>query len=172
VDAFPGEQFSGKVGKVRLNATMSQNVVTYTVEVLTDNSSGRLLPYLTANVNFELERKENVLLVPNAALKWSPRPEMIDPAYRLQKEKGAIEGQEEKKDGGAKRSVLWTHGKGGLLVPVGIEEGASDGIMTEVSGKRVHEGLEVVTGIQVGDQAGSQGTNNPFVPKFFKGKGH
>src|SRR5262245_1701712 len=54
VDAFPGEKFTGEVGKVRLNAAMTQNVVNYTVEVLTDNSSSRLLPYLTANAQFEV----------------------------------------------------------------------------------------------------------------------
>ncbi|WP_028325278.1 efflux RND transporter periplasmic adaptor subunit [Desulfatirhabdium butyrativorans] len=173
VDAFPGEQFAGEVGKVRLNATMSQNVVTYTVEVLTDNSSGRLLPYLTANVNFELERRENVLLVPNAGLKWSPRPEMIDPAYREPKEKGPNVGEEGKTGSGAKkRSVLWTPGHEGLLVPLAVEEGASDGIMTEVSGKHIREGLAVVTGIQTAGQGGPQGTRNPFVPQFFKGGRH
>ena len=52
VDAFPNRKFHGKVNKVRLNATMTQNVVTYTVEVNTDNSDGKLLPYLTANVQF------------------------------------------------------------------------------------------------------------------------
>ena len=55
VDAFPDDVFQGEVGKVRLNASMTQNVVTYTVEVITDNSTGRLLPYLTANVQFEIE---------------------------------------------------------------------------------------------------------------------
>ena len=73
VDAYPGEVFRGKVVQVRLNATMTQNVVTYTVVVTTDNSDGKLLPYLTANVNFELEQRDNVLLVPNAALRWKPR---------------------------------------------------------------------------------------------------
>ena len=53
VDAYPGETFRGQVNKIRLNATMTQNVVTYTVEVNTDNSSGRLLPYQTANLLFE-----------------------------------------------------------------------------------------------------------------------
>ena len=79
VDAYPGETFKGEVSKVRLNATMTQNVVTYTVEVVTDNPvgklnpyqkgtpAGKLLPYLTANVQFELTRRTNVLLVPNAA---------------------------------------------------------------------------------------------------------
>src|SRR5439155_5632670 len=51
-DAFPGEMFRGEVNKVRLNAQMTQNVVTYTVEVNTDNSNLRLLPYMTANGQF------------------------------------------------------------------------------------------------------------------------
>jgi HlyD family secretion protein len=79
VDAFPGETFRGEVGKVRLNASMTQNVVTYTVEIVTDNSSGRLLPYLTANVQFELDRRTNVLMVPNAALRWKPSAEQVAP---------------------------------------------------------------------------------------------
>lgn len=68
VDEFPGEIFRGEVGKVRLNASMTQNVVTYMVEVVTD----RLSPYPTANLRFELEQRTDVLLVPNSALRWSP----------------------------------------------------------------------------------------------------
>jgi HlyD family secretion protein len=52
VDAFPKRVFQGKVKQIRLNAQMTQNVVTYTVVVTTDNSDGKLLPYLTANVEF------------------------------------------------------------------------------------------------------------------------
>ena len=81
-DAFPGETFKGEVNKVRLNAQMTQNVVTYTVEVNTDNSSLRILPYLTANVNFEVSRSDNVLMVPNPALRWNPKPELIAPDAR------------------------------------------------------------------------------------------
>ena len=82
VDAFPGENFRGEVGKIRLNASMTQNVVTYTVEILTDNSNGKLLPYLTANVRFEIGRATGALLVPNAAFRWKPNNEEIDPAFR------------------------------------------------------------------------------------------
>jgi HlyD family secretion protein len=82
VDAFPGQSFQGEVGKVRLNASMTQNVVTYTVEIITDNSAGQLLPYLTANVKFELDRRNNVLMVPNAALRWMPTIEQIQPEAR------------------------------------------------------------------------------------------
>jgi HlyD family secretion protein len=52
VDAIPKAVFQGRVSQIRLNAQMTQNVVTYTVVVTTDNSDGKLLPYLTANVEF------------------------------------------------------------------------------------------------------------------------
>src|SRR6476620_8692812 len=85
-DAFPGRQFEGVVGKVRLNATMTQNVVMYTVEVNTENPDKILLPYLTANVRFVARQESNVLLVPNAALRWSPSSAaQIAPDARSQK---------------------------------------------------------------------------------------
>ncbi|HMF13378.1 MAG TPA: efflux RND transporter periplasmic adaptor subunit, partial [Gemmataceae bacterium] len=72
VDAHPGEVFKGTVSQIRLNATMTQNVVTYTVVVDTDNSSGKLLPYLTANLQFQISKSDNALLVPNSALRYTP----------------------------------------------------------------------------------------------------
>jgi HlyD family secretion protein len=77
VDAFPRVTFRGEVSQIRLNANMTQNVVTYTVVVTTDNSSGRLLPYMTANVKFEVAKRDHVLLVPSAALRWKPQPNQI-----------------------------------------------------------------------------------------------
>ena len=77
---YPGETFEGKVTQVRLNAQSTQNVVTYTVVVTTDNPptaeypNGKLFPYMTANLKFEVERHPDVLLVPNAALRWKPQP--------------------------------------------------------------------------------------------------
>ncbi len=82
VDAYPGKTFHGTVGKVRLNATMTQNVVTYTVEVNTENLDSKLLPYLTANVQFEVNHLNNALLVSNAALRWYPDPQMVAPDVR------------------------------------------------------------------------------------------
>ncbi len=74
VDAFANTTFRGEVSQIRLNANMTQNVVTYTVVVTTDNSSGRLLPYMTANVKFEVAKRNKVLLVPSAALRGNPSP--------------------------------------------------------------------------------------------------
>ena len=84
VDAFPGHPFIGTVGKVRYNATMTQNVVTYTVEINTDNSNNKLIPYLTANVQFEIAKRQNALLVPTAALRWTPQESQVAPDVRAQ----------------------------------------------------------------------------------------
>ena len=72
VDAFPGRTFRGTVRRVRLNATITSNVVTYVVEIDCDNPDGTLLPYLTANVEFETATARGALVVPSRALKWAP----------------------------------------------------------------------------------------------------
>src|SRR5438132_7803788 len=84
VDAFPDRVFKGAVApdQPRLNASMTQNVVTYTVVVITDNSDGVLKPYLTANLLFEVSRQSQVLLVPNTALRWKPNPQQVVPEAR------------------------------------------------------------------------------------------
>jgi HlyD family secretion protein len=87
-DGAPGIEFTGTVDKIRLDATMSQNVVTYTVIVAADNSDLKLKPYLTANVFFEVARHKDVLKVPNAALRWAPRPEMVAAEFRNQSDSG------------------------------------------------------------------------------------
>ena len=81
VDAYPNDTFLGEVLQVRLNATMTQNVVTYTVVVTTENKDMKLLPYMTASLQFEIERHENVLMVPNAALRWKPAAQADRPRH-------------------------------------------------------------------------------------------
>ena len=117
VDAFPGETFRGKVTQIRMNATMTQNVVTYTVVVTTDNSSGKLLPYLTANVQFEVDHRSGVLLVPNAALRWKPQTSQIDPAARKAAASSAGPA------GGEDRGRLWVAAGGRLRPAVGGRRG-------------------------------------------------
>ena len=87
VDAHPGQTRSARVRQIRLNPTVEQNVVTYNVVLDTDNADGRLLPGMTAQVSIELAREDDVLRVPNAALRFRP-PEGRPPAdgptvYRL-----------------------------------------------------------------------------------------
>jgi HlyD family secretion protein len=176
VDAFPGQTFRGEVGKVRLNASMTQNVVTYTVEIVTDNSTGRLLPYLTANVEFQLDRRSNVLMVPNAALRWRPSTEQVDPEFReasakLVPRKGKPESgsapPSKSREGAAAettRVTLWV-AEGGYVKPIRVRSGLSDGTNTEVQGEGLTEGMNVVTGVQTQTENKDTATN-PFTPKF------
>ncbi len=173
VDARPGQTFSGKVAKVRLNATMTQNVVTYTVVVATDNSSGRLLPYLTANVQFEVARRTDVLTVPNAALRWTPRPERIAQEFRHGASAPGAGGvgrsespaQSTAERGRSRTGVLWVR-EGDFVRPVRVRTGLNDGTMTEVQGDNLKEGLEVVVGEEVPEEAGAATSTNPFTPQF------
>jgi HlyD family secretion protein len=82
VDKVPDEVFHGRVFQIRLNATMTQNVVTYTVVISAENPDLKLYPYLTADVDFEIDNRTDVLLVPNAALVWQPSPNLIAPDVR------------------------------------------------------------------------------------------
>jgi HlyD family secretion protein len=171
VDAFPGQAFRGEVRKVRLNATMTQNVVTYTVVVSTDNSDGRLLPYLTANAQFEVGRRQGVLTVPNAALRWWPQPGQVAASFRKEFETmtqpplptglvGSAQGQPQQ------AGIVWTR-QGDYVRPLSVSVGLTDGMTTEVSGPEIKEGTDVVVGEQLpGAGAGASSGRSPFTPQF------
>lgn len=72
VDAFPDRNFPGRVSQVRLAATNTANVITYPVVVQLENSDLTLLPGMTANAEIEINRRSDVLSVPNAALRFRP----------------------------------------------------------------------------------------------------
>ncbi|MFO0798213.1 MAG: efflux RND transporter periplasmic adaptor subunit [Gemmataceae bacterium] len=148
VDAYPGEEFRGEVAQVRLNATMTQNVVTYTVAVTADNPDGKLLPYLTANLRFETGRRPDALLVPNAALRWQPAGQ---PAAAH----------------AADRGVVWVDAPGGPR-RVEVRTGLTDGVSTEVVEGALRAGDPVVVGEPVRAEAGA--TTSPFTPNVFGGK--
>jgi HlyD family secretion protein len=179
VPTFPGETFKGEVGKVRLNASMTQNVVTYTVEVVTDNPGGRLLPYLTANVLFEQARRDDVLMAPNGALRWTPTPEQIAPESREAVPAPSPEAKRGGRpntqrgngspaaEGSTGRGVLWVL-DGKYVKPLPVRTGLSNTQMTQVEGEGLTEGMEIVTGAQV-SSAAQTGTTNPFAPRMPRG---
>jgi HlyD family secretion protein len=156
------------VGKVRLNATMTQNVVTYTVEVTTDNSDGKLLPYLTANVKFIVGDQQNVLIVPNAALRWTPESDQIVAKFRPAVAEAS---QKKKSDRGAKgltrRGVVWIP-QGDQVRPVFVTRGLSDGSRTVVINPDLKAGNEVVVGVIVPASQEEAAGGSPFTPKFFR----
>jgi len=72
VDAYPNDTFSGRIFEVRLNPQTVQNVVTYNVIISVDNPQLKLKPGMTANITITVDQRENVLKVPNAALRYLP----------------------------------------------------------------------------------------------------
>ncbi len=180
VDALPDEIFEGVVDKIRPNASMTQNVVTYTVEISTDNTGGRLLPYLSANVKFEVSRRENVLLVPNAALRWTPSVEQVAPEFRNESSQAQGTPDSTPADlpdetapttdhGPAQKGILYVV-QGQYVRPLPVRIGISNGVYTEVEGQGLTEGIELVTGMQTAAAAAaaSAETSNPFTPKMPK----
>jgi HlyD family secretion protein len=169
VDALPNETFRGEVCKVRPNASMTQNVVTFTVEITTDNSAGRLRPYLTANVRFEVSRRSNVLLVPTTALGWTPTVGQVAPEYREQPAGVQGEGQTPATKAASDMTpgVLWVV-QGQYVRPVPVLAGQSDGANIEVTGEGLKEGLEIVTGTESATVSGQGDAGNPFMPKMPK----
>lgn len=163
-DAFPGREFEGAVGKVRLNATMTQNVVMYTVEVNIENSDNVLLPYLTANVHFVAAEETNALVVPNAALRWEPSfLAQIAPGARQQIQADPPGDPPAKPGKGVKenRAIIWFK-EGNYVRPVDVKTGISDGLVTTIAADDVKEGAEVVTGDAI--QSAQPGAKNPFLP--------
>lgn len=150
VDAFPGEKFFGKVNKVRLNATMSQNVVTYIVEVSTDNSSGKLLPYLTANLSFIVKQSKGVLTVPNSALRWVPDVSMLAEGVNTEIPEG--------------KRLVWVQAPENKVKPIAVSIGINDGAYSEVSSPEIKEGIKVITGGEIAK--GKTTSQNPFMPKM------
>lgn len=73
VDAFPGKEFDGKIAEMRLNPVNVQNVVTYNVVINVDNPEQKLKPGMTANLTITIDERNNVLKVPNAALRFTPQ---------------------------------------------------------------------------------------------------
>jgi HlyD family secretion protein len=168
VDAFAGREFQGTVGKVRLNATMTQNVVLYTVEIDVDNPDHLLLPYLTASVHFILQHEPNALLVPNAALRWSPSSlAEVSPEARNSKlidPPGDTNSASAPAPKGNSRRTLWLKA-GAFVRPMEVTAGISDGASTSVAAEGLREGDEVVTGEIFESQ---NDVKNPFLPRFIR----
>ncbi len=158
VDAYRDRTYTGKVTQIRLNAGLSQNVVSYGVICDVDNKDGTLRPYMTAKMQFEVARRPDAILVPNQALNWQPtweqvassaRDDLTQPTSRPEPRAESKEGQQEdatpKVDTG--KPTLWTVDESGLVKPVAVKVGLTDGMVTEIVGGDIKPGDTVVVNI-------------------------
>jgi HlyD family secretion protein len=190
--------FKAVTGKIRWNATMTQNVVTYTVEVNADNPDGALIPYRTANVKFLANEQDNVLMVPNSALRWQPKNMDEEPTDATASTDGSGataapaasgassapagtvapagtggrgQGRKRGANGGASKSTAGTVYvlDNGQPRAVAVQLGITDDIFTAINGGDLKEGDEVITSQNSGDDnSDGSGTTNPFAPTIMR----
>ncbi len=133
VDAYPDDTFEGVVKQVRLEATTTNNVVTYEVVISAPNTDLKLKPGLTANVTIMTQERTGVLAVANKALRFTPTKETVGKDIKIVDCKG--------------KNKIWTLANNTLTAhPVTI--GQSDGIHTEIT-KGLKQGQKIVTEIVV-----------------------
>jgi HlyD family secretion protein len=176
VDAFPKETFQGVVSQVRMNATVVQNVVTYDTIVDFDNRDLKLFPGMTAYATIPIATVEDVVKVPNAALRYKPSLS-FDEIRALYHSYGIDEGpapgvaqaagsppqtgdatlRPPRKEPLGATAVVWRRRANGDLEPIQIRLGITDHSFTEMTAAvrgRLQEGDEVVTGSVGGGTAG------------------
>ncbi len=159
VDAYPEELFDqGKIVQVRLSSTEEQNVITYPVIVETPNTDLKLLPGMTANLSFQIKKREGIIRVPNAALRFYPAREKVHPDDRK-----IIDGVDEQKQivtdtakqlsadekAAATRSQNMRHvwiAEGNFLRGKPVVTGISDNRYTELVEGDISEKDELVVG--------------------------
>jgi len=129
VDAFQQRKFTGTVRQVRLNPTIQENVVTYNVVAMVDNDDGALLPGMTANINFVVNQKKDVLRVPNAALRYQPKDIESNADSKLTKS--------------ANQSVVYLLSEN-QPIPVNVTIGITDGNFTEIADGEIKAGNKVI----------------------------
>ncbi|HHJ10065.1 MAG TPA: efflux RND transporter periplasmic adaptor subunit [Bacteroidetes bacterium] len=221
VDAYPDDNFNGKVRQIRLQPVVISNVVNYIVIIDVPNPEMKLMPGMTASLSIYVNKADSVLRVPVKALTFHP-PESYLEHYnenlpdsvkkkqdeRMQRIRQRMKSmgmsdaqidqrikqfQEMRKKGGqsgafmngggataggkqASRKVpignIWVL-ENNTLRPVRVRTGLSDGRYTEISGREVKEGMEVVTGYSMSSdkkQSSSEMQRSPFLPKFGRGR--
>ncbi len=184
VDAFPGKDFDGKIEQMRLNPVNVQNVVTYNVVIDVDNPDQKLKPGMTANLTITIDERNNVLKVPNSALRFTPpRTDTGSGAgagaqgqggqgRRRQQQQGDNNAQGNNSGGGqfapasapvlpGQVRVVWVLGQNGKPERRRITVGLSDGAATEVVDGDLKEGDMVITGQQVSSTTRTSTNSTP-----------
>jgi HlyD family secretion protein len=177
VQALPSQTFNGTVDQVRLQSTTADNVVDYTVVITVDNAQNKLLPGMTARVDFLTQSATNVLKVSNAALRFHPTDEQLT---QLGVQKAATPAQTtggstgtgggatstmSAADRAARRAarvasggsrptvaVLYYVDKDNHVATTTVRTGISDGTSTQIDGRNIQVGMKVIAAITTGTQ--------------------
>ena len=165
VDAFSNKNFEGVVKQIRLNPTNTANVVTYDVVISVDNSEQLLLPGMTAYVNINFAKHENVLLVPNAALRYRPKNEELNLAMKKDKKSDDNKSKTKSDDLGSGKIYVLRNNKPEMIR---VKTSITNGKFTEIISSDIKANELVITADMASDQktgSSAQGPNRP--PRVF-----
>ena len=188
VDAFPGKDFDGKIQQMRLNPQNVQNVVTYNVVIDVSNPEQKLKPGMTANLTITIDERNNVLKVPNAALRFVPQ-DATGQTNSKAAGPGNSNGQDRRLQNGNANSatsnsssqpsgegrfappsapvlagqtrLVWVLGADGKPQSRRIKVSLTDGVSTEVVEGNLQEGEVVVTGQTISSVSKTQSSPTP-----------
>jgi HlyD family secretion protein len=172
VQAYPDRKYDGSVQQIRLNPKTESNVVNYTVVINANNDDQSLLPGMTATIDFYINQIDNVLLLPNTALKFQPTKEMMDQFREAMKEiinnmPDSIKKKFQARNGNGgpgtnpgqsgmgmgmqpnqqnqKVTSVWFFGKDGKLTMSPVITGSTDGKMSEIIKARgIEDGTKII----------------------------
>ena len=164
VDSYPDQEFRGRISQIRLNATVSQNVVTYPVIIEVGNPEEKLRPKMTANVTIEVAQVQNVLRIPNAALRFKPAESAAatstaNSTANNPERAAAQMGERRPGVGGAggafgnraaarrQTQTVWILGADGKPTAAEIRTGITDGRFTQVVEGSLKQGDSVIVGL-------------------------
>jgi HlyD family secretion protein len=175
VDAYPTDTFTGTVSQVRLQPQVVQNVVSYTTVIDVPNPGGKLKPGMTANVSIEIARADDVLVVPNAALRFQPPADEYKPSAgqgQSGQEGQAGQARRQRPEGrradGQAPDRVWIL-RDGKLQPVRVHTGLSNGTATAVIDGDLQEGTPVVTGLVATNGTPASPARSPLIPQRGRG---
>jgi HlyD family secretion protein len=181
VQAYPNRNFEGTVRQVRLQAKTQENVVTYSVVVAVGNENGELLPGMTATLGIVIDKAEDILAVPNTALRFRATDEMQEAVAMTgdtaQSRSAAATGTRARPETGEQRperaagatagsggvGTLWYLDEAGGLRATRVRTGLSDGVQTVIVSAPegvLHEGLPVIAAVTTASAPST--TDNPF----------
>jgi HlyD family secretion protein len=161
VDAYPESRFKGKVTQIRNAPVITQNVVTYVVIVGVDNRELKLKPGMTANVSIETARKDNVLKIPSAALRFKPNAEK-----EMQEAKTKQAGTRSTSMRNDSEHKVYLLDKEKKPVTVSIKTGISNDGQVEVVAGSLRENDEVIVEQKSSQKKPAAAGGGPMGPRF------
>jgi HlyD family secretion protein len=151
VDAYPGQQFKGRIQQIRNVPLTNNNVVTYDVVILVSNNDElKLKPGMTAEVQILVANQNDVLRIPTAALRFIPPP-----SSPIDQDSNDLKNS----------PTVWILLKNGRLKAISVETGISDDIFTQILGGDMEKGQEIIIGVTQKGKSSSEELGPIVLPK-------